>query len=517
MSYTIGVSSGYWEIGRKEELLGFSKKIQWTTTAGVMHTQVDLENVNEFLEEGLKDKVKTIEKTLGITFGIHGEAYAMGGIDTLPLASALETDYIRAHERLLMHIQKGGDIGAKYITIHSCESTPFILLGQHLQPTKIVDFYGRPFQKFFEENPKLIDWFFELIEKGDTKAVLREYLGSPEYYYRKEMLPDFLAQHAGKTPDKDEEKKLRDEAYQRAKERMFAVLESESLHYGPERIAYYIIAKWMQETNDPLWKEIVRIRIKDDDLSKPESISKWVPAVTAKYIWGHFNPRDTKTFPDPKSLLAKYKMYFCFEAPMSQKGYEIYMRLARLPHLYAMTRNISSPWVGYTMDMEHMMGCNLDPEKEIKELPHEGGKLLKVVHITVPAPYNPSHMPVPLGSEGQVYIYKRLFELRKKGFTDGWLIFERGGDEGQVKQSVLSMRMIVRFLEKDILPEQLPEEFFGMPPGGPEISRQFVAVREHALDPLRGLLAVPEEEHGFLGSAAVGKGKGEEWRKEKYR
>ncbi|MEM7821799.1 MAG: hypothetical protein QXX38_03260 [Candidatus Aenigmatarchaeota archaeon] len=36
-------------------------------------------------------------------------------------------------------------------------------------------------------------------------------------------------------------------------------------------------------------------------------------------------------------------------------------------------------------------------------------------------------------------------------------------------------------------------------------------MREHAFDPLRGLIAMPEETHGFFGRAAVEKRKAEEW------
>jgi hypothetical protein len=78
--------------------------------------------------------------------------------------------------------------------------------------------------------------------------------------------------------------------------------------------------------------------------------------------------------------------------------------------------------------------------------------------------------------------------------------------------------LIKQFLEKDVPPEKLPLEFYGLEPGQwASTERQKAQILEHAYDPLKGMLQVPEEEHGFLSKAAVEKGKTEEWRKEKYR
>jgi len=202
---------------------------------------------------------------------------------------------------------------------------------------------------------------------------------------------------------------------------------------------------------------------------------------------------------------------------MSSPGYEVYMRLARLPHLYHLVRSVGSEYVGFTMDMEHMLGCNIDPKKDIEELPGNAGKFLKVVHITIPTPLNPSHQTVKVGSEAQYYIYERLYELRKKGFEKGWLIFERTGGADPIQQSVLAMRIIKTFLERSIPPKKLPLEFFGMKPAGPEVKRQEITIKEHAFDPIKGMLLVPEEEYTFLSKAAIEKGKAEAWKKEKYR
>ena len=106
---------------------------------------------------------------------------------------------------------------------------------------------------------------------------------------------------------------------------------------------------------------------------------------------------------------------------------------------------------------------------------------------------------------------------------DFWLIFERGSPE-EVRQSIEAVKILVDFLDKDIDPDDIkkhPEKyksFYGIDFGQvASMDRQKVVIREHAWDPLKGLLQVPEEEHGFLGKGAIEKGKGEEWKKERYR
>ena len=102
------------------------------------------------------------------------------------------------------------------------------------------------------------------------------------------------------------------------------------------------------------------------------------------------------------------------------------------------------------------------------------------------------------------------------------MVFERGGgkDPGEfISTSVESIRMMIEELNKDTNPEQLPVEFFGVSPKGVlSPQRQEVIIREHALDPLKGMLSVPEEEYTFLSSEAIKKGKKpEEFKKEEYR
>jgi len=78
---------------------------------------------------------------------------------------------------------------------------------------------------------------------------------------------------------------------------------------------------------------------------------------------------------------------------------------------------------------------------------------------------------------------------------------------------------MIKFLEEDVPPDKLPDEFYGVSPRGLlSVERQWVTIFQNAMNPLRGLLRIPEEEYTFLGRAATEEGKRpEEWKKEEYR
>jgi hypothetical protein len=511
MAYIIGISSGMFmaaEQAEKVQYMTIPRKIFRGGVEGVNFTQIDIESITELIEPELEKEVKKI-KDMGIRFGVHGESYAMGGTEKpiSMLDSAIETEYIHAHERLIQHIDGCGKIGAEFINIHPSETVPFIRLGMHLEPTTLVDFWGRPFKKFLEDNKDILNWAIEQEFISSIFMHRAMHLNIKQFIESKEE--ELKAE--GKEVDK---KKIEEDVRKGFKEYLLNFVSSSDLTYGTEKLAYYIIAKWMQENNDTLWKEIVGKNIKDEDLPKTDEIKKWVPAVSAKYMWGHFCPKE-KVFKDPRPLLEKYKMYFVFETQMGSGGIEGMNRLLRPRDMIYLCKAIKSKWVGVCFDFEHVMSQNIRPEDEIKSISYGFMNIIKVCHIGFPTPHVPAHMPIPLGSKEQLWLYERLFEMRKKGFKDGYLIFERGSEpRGEV---IVVLRLIKHYLERDIEPKKLPLEFFGMKELGPEIARQELAIRDHALDPLKGMLLVPEEEYTFLSSEAVKKGKAEEWKKEKFK
>jgi len=287
------------------------------------------------------------------------------------------------------------------------------------------------------------------------------------------------------------------------------------LRYGAEAAAYYIVAKWMQLNRDPLWKSIAGGgNIDKEDFRK--EWQKWVPAVSAKYIWGHFNPK-LSDYKDPKSILEKNKMFFVLETPTGFSGGENLGRFSRPYHMALLAENAGTGYFGVAFDFEHVLGNNIDPKAEIGAFTRDGCKWIKVLHVGFPTPLHTAHATVDIGSDEQKYLYDRIWEMKQKGFESGYIIFERGGGEDPVKQTILALRLIKKFLEENVEPKNLPLEFYGLKEEGPAIRSQELQIRQHALDPLKGMLFASEEEHGLFSRSAVEKGKGKEWEAEKYR
>jgi len=332
------------------------------------------------------------------------------------------------------------------------------------------------------------------------------------------------------------------------------LIQSRNLTYGPEKIAYYILARWMEKTAHDLWMPIINITIdyyarkdrktreqwiKDkgiknisiDDPVFQKDYRLWVPSVSALYVYGHFFPKNAPSsrsnakpefeIKSPIEILEKYGIYFIFETPMAGSGMEDLLRFPQPAQMYYLVKSMNSKYFGIAVDIEHMLMDGLNVEAAIDILPSDSGKWIRVIHSGYPSPLGPAHIPIPLGSDQQLYLYKTYWKLRQKGMgreNEVFVIFERTGGHDPIQQSVIALRLIKKFLEMDYPPEKLPLEFFGLEPGQWASSeRQRVAILEHAYDPLKGMLQVPEEEHGFLGKTVIDKGKGEEWRKEKYR
>ncbi|MBN2202792.1 MAG: hypothetical protein JW700_01205 [Candidatus Aenigmarchaeota archaeon] len=514
MSYVVGISSGAFGLvdqKEKQNLMTITRKIFAGGLEGVNFTQVDLEAITEFNEPNVKENLRKI-KDLGITFGFHGEFYGGSERPLEMLDSAIEADYYHSHDRLVRHIEGCGDLGGKYVNFHPSQTTPFIRLGKDLQPTKLVDPWGRPMKKFLEENKWLKDWIME-----EDNEFLWEFMHTTPKIAIKSWLRDevndYKKQYGGKEPSEGEKEKLKKEVIERLKEAFINRISTSDLSYGPERVAYYIIAKWMQKNNDSLWNSIVGEKIKDKDLTKRDNFQKWVPAVSAKYILGHFQPKNG--LDNPSKLMEKHKIYCIFECEMGRGGTQGMSRIIRPRDFIFLCQAIKSKWAAVCIDFEHVLSQNIDPKKEIESFPPGAAERVKLLHLGFPTPHVPAHMPIPLGSKEQLWIYERLYELRQKGMDDAWMIFERAGNPRE--QVILVLRLIKQFLEKGIAPKELPLEFYGIRPDGPEMRRQELAVREHALDPLKGLFSVPEEEYTFLGTAAKNKGKAELWGKERFK
>jgi hypothetical protein len=130
-----------------------------------------------------------------------------------------------------------------------------------------------------------------------------------------------------------------------------------------------------------------------------------------------------------------------------------------------------------------------------------------------------AHYPIELGD---IEIYKLNYFLRETGFGkqpgyDVYLWFERGGGDDPFRQSVDALKLCAKFLELDVSPDKLPEEYFGLKLTGMDFWRQEAIMRDHRFEPLKDLLEMPEEEWGLLSSAATRKGKTKEFKKEELK
>ena len=84
MTYTVGISTGFWRVGRDPALLGLAQKIGGLgATGGIRFVQLDLESVAEFYEPEVKVQVKRMKDKLGMLFvGLHGEIGELMGLDS---------------------------------------------------------------------------------------------------------------------------------------------------------------------------------------------------------------------------------------------------------------------------------------------------------------------------------------------------------------------------------------------------------------------------------------------------
>ncbi len=561
MAYKVGISSGWWHIGKDPNLLGLAQKSgAFGATAGVQFNQVDLDTVIEFLEPQLKKQMEEVLRTLGIKVGLHGELGEVAALE-----SAERRIYDQVHKRTVATFKFAKEFGFAYVNVHGSQKLQLQQEESRLRPYgytyPVVDFFGRPFKALAEDGTPGGNELRKFIKtKIRTSSVQSDdawdnYVEEEEKKLDKEIEDDIQRRLAElkKKPEYDKlseaEKKAleRDVRIEAAKNKEFLLrqrtLQSIDFFYkvwkestfaqyileGGEVDAYIAVALYMYYNRDPLWLNIVG----DVDPHKAyiEKDEEFNSAVAAKYHEGHLLKINAEL--DNTSLKAfceKSQIHYLIETPHSQAGSEGLARFYRPRYLYLVAKRINSPFVKITIDFEQCMGqnINLDDEKEgVAAWPADIGKYIYLLHLGEPKPYwGTAHIPIALGSIGHEALYKWIFTLRKKGFRDGIIVFERGsGRSGGGKTmfevfeySVQAIRNIVQFLEQDVEPKKLPPEFYGITHENPGVfAKQQVAVREHAWDPLEGLLSVPEEKHTFLSGHAVAKQKAQEWEKRKFR
>ncbi len=567
MSYKVGISSGWWQIGKDPNLLGLALKAgQFGATQGVQFNQVDLDTILEFLEPDLKKFVTRYKKDLGIEIGLHGEVHP----SPIMLESAERREWDQSHDRHAVTIRGCAELGIVYLNIHTSNKIQLIQEERQLRPFgytyQVVDHLGRPFWKLAEEDNEggrsVKNFILRMFEKG-AGGIARE-IASEEFFkdrydaHQKKLNNDVLQEALRRIRQlgQPETEDVIDGAFRRVarewQDNGIVRTREAEFYYGcwkdskfakylldtGEIDAYIAVATYMIATNDPLWN-IVGSTTGNTPHEKAEDAyvnqhELFNAAVAMKYIEGHLTTinEDNRKVLDGKSMLDYCKeknIYILLETPHSSAGTEGLWRLYNPLHYQHIIRKLACPILKMTIDFEQTMAQRIDIDEDlIKKMPPDFGKMVHTLHVGEPVPYfGSAHIPIAIGGHGMHVLYRWIYALKKTGFKDGIFIFERGsgrrGGQGSqpgevFEESVRALRQIIKYLDKDILPDDLPPEFFGISMENPDVfARQRVIMREHAWDPLEGLLMQPEEKHGFFSKAAVEKGKGEVWEKRKYR
>lgn len=222
------------------------------------------------------------------------------------------------------------------------------------------------------------------------------------------------------------------------------------------------------------------------------------------------------TFVSSYDYAKKNNVHIFLETNMPSEGAEGKLRIIKATDHIKIAKALDPEHISYCLDTEHLTTNFISPEEEAekirKEMPGDG-KYIRCLHVNAPRPIPGAHAPIELLSNDMYILYRTIYKLREAGMNNTYIIWEMGSYG--VKQSAIVYRRIIDALKKDINPEELPPEFFGIDKNFE--AAQNIAIREHAFEPLQGLLSVPEETHGFLSKAAVEKGKGAEWKKEELK
>ncbi|MCX6814813.1 MAG: hypothetical protein NTY20_04160 [Candidatus Aenigmarchaeota archaeon] len=581
MPFKLGVTSGLYYIARGEELATAVRKLGYGLTRGTSAIEIALDVPHEITEtDGVelrqiarKQEVEVlIHGSLTMPFEVPERGEWRDAHDHMQksIRSAVFAGgkYVNFHACLNIWLELMTYAGRK-LTMTFCDHEGRFISSILFEEPKLRDWFVKK---------RTTEYFRDILTQKEYQEVqVKAQVGRGEVWARDEYLrriQEFQKKN-GRSPTETEAKKISEEVNQQAsleQSKSFDDLlrgtvrkklekngrwDTEELRAAAVGVidGYLIMGHYMFCRKDPIWVEMAEL-YKDKlakyklDYNNEDSLDDaWYEAqksndrdfkeffygtIGAKYLEGHtkkifewlngdFISKELKGKQELIDIARNLKI--TFETPDARDPTHAGLFvLWQQKQIYVAVKNIrktlKTDKVWMLVDFEHMATQGVDPIKDMedimKKIP-DFGTLAVAVHANAP---NPGHAHLPL-ELGDVRVYKLLWYLYKTGFGKdrlAYVVYERGGGDDPFKQSVETLRHCITFIQKGVEPEKLPPEFFGLKGAvAGDIIRQGQIVRDHAWEPLKDLLEMPEEEWGLLSSSAVKKGKAKEWEKAKNR
>ena len=162
MPYRVGISAGFWNIGKDPALLGLGQKaVGFGATAGAGLVQIDLERSSEFFEPDVRRQITKAQQQLKLDIGIHGEINQL-----MALESAERRYWEQSHERMSIALKYSTELKLLFINIHTANTAQLYQEERQLKP------FGHTYQVVGPDG-RTLDY---LVEGSSHKDKLRRHM-----------------------------------------------------------------------------------------------------------------------------------------------------------------------------------------------------------------------------------------------------------------------------------------------------------------------------------------------------
>ncbi len=488
--YIVGASTGMHGATPMERL-------NYVASKGVNFAEIASDHPAAYTKREI-DTIKRNIKSLEMKIAVHA------GVSHPKITGSYSVEWRTANEEMKRFIDTAIKLKAEYLLFHSCMTPWPELENIPRRHEHLVDENGENIiKKITKRTPKLKKWFLD-------DFIPREIFGRGWDYFAKQEIRD---KYMGKEITEEEYKKEYEKLIKKMKKEYLKDWQSDNLEKQPwrdrgiELYSYEIMGRWMSEVKDPIWRLICGKESYEKMNGKDRG--RVVAAVAAKYIQGHLRKHLEK--------IQEKNLTITLEAPpLMNEEWVGAMKIYRPEHMAAISKTLDPEHIKITIDFEHLATQGLGPEQVLKETWNNIGSYVKNLHIGMVPTTSHKHSHVP---RGDIHTYKLLWELRKKGMEHAIFIFEVGGKEEKERygQVIVTLKDIAYYLSREVPPDELPDEFFGLTKA--EMEHEKRIVDSHAFDPLRGMLELPELDYTWLSGEAVRKKqiKPDTWKKEEHR